>query len=159
MKCDWQSIELEYTTGTHDKEKGLVWLSYRELAIKHDLSFNTLSDYAKKHGWLNKRKDHKNKVNTKALQIIEKGRAEKVAKLEDDLFDVVRGVTTGLLENKNHGNKLITLEIIARVAKSISTVLNDTFKIKESEGFDPEAKKRIDAFINCSAMKGENDER
>ena len=59
MNLNWTKIKNEYISGH---------ISYRKLAEKHNISFNTLKEVAVKEKWYEKRKEQHNKINTKIQQ-------------------------------------------------------------------------------------------
>ncbi|MEE3334245.1 MAG: helix-turn-helix domain-containing protein [Ruminococcus sp.] len=56
---DWLKLKNEYINGN---------ISYRKLAEKYDVSFNTLKDRAKKEKWFDERKKQHNEITTKSQQ-------------------------------------------------------------------------------------------
>lgn len=66
--ADWVSIKAEYCSTD---------ISYRKLAVKHSVSFNTLKDRAIREGWKEQRNTTHNKIATTTQQKI-------VASLSDD---------------------------------------------------------------------------
>ena len=59
MAVDWLAIRNDYISGGG---------SYRKLAEKYGVSFNTLKDKAVEEGWKNLKEEHHNKTTTKAQQ-------------------------------------------------------------------------------------------
>ena len=59
IAVDWNAIRAEYIGGG---------ISYRKLAAKHGVSFNTLKDRAVSEGWSNERENTHNRVTTEAQQ-------------------------------------------------------------------------------------------
>lgn len=58
-RIDWNAIRAEYIGGG---------ISYRKLAAKYGVSFNTLKDRAVTEGWSNKRENAHNRATTEAQQ-------------------------------------------------------------------------------------------
>lgn len=56
---DWKKIKKEYIAGG---------ISYRKLAEKHGVSFNTLEKVARREGWCDLRRQAEEKVATKAVE-------------------------------------------------------------------------------------------
>lgn len=81
-KIAWEKIKNEYITAVPKR-------SYRELAHKYKVSLRRLGAVGAKEGWVRKRKDHWNKVATKALQKTADQIAEEIAEMN------VRHVTAG----------------------------------------------------------------
>lgn len=59
MAVDWLAIRNDYINGGG---------SYRKLAEKYGVSFNTLKDKAVEEGWKSLKEEHHNKTTTKAQQ-------------------------------------------------------------------------------------------
>ena len=72
---EWQKIKAEYISGN---------ISYRELAKKNNISFNTLKDRAVAEQWYQLRQQNHNKTTT---EIVKKNRDKKVKKAVD-IIDV-----------------------------------------------------------------------
>lgn len=68
---DWIKIRNDYINGH---------ISYRKLAEKHNVSFNTLQQKAREQKWFEKKKEQHEKINEKLLQKT----AEKLAEKEAD---------------------------------------------------------------------------
>lgn len=58
-ECDWTDLKTEYASTD---------ISYRKLADKRGISFNTLKDHARKVEWAKARKEYTDKVTKKTLQ-------------------------------------------------------------------------------------------
>lgn len=70
--ADWQAIKTEYiTTDT----------SYRKLAQKHGVSYQTICHRSKEEGWIAEREHHKNTTFTKTLEKISQQEANRAAKI------------------------------------------------------------------------------
>lgn len=66
---DWLKLKNEYINGN---------ISYRKLAEKYGITFQTLRDRAIKEKWFAKRKEQRHKIDTKTTQKT----AEKIAEKE-----------------------------------------------------------------------------
>ena len=88
MKTNWTKVRNEYVNGH---------ISYRKLAEKYDISFNTLKDVALKEKWFEKRKSQHEKIATKTAQKT----AEKIAEQESDLAADINSAATELLKKLN----------------------------------------------------------
>ena len=88
VTLNWNKIKNEYINGH---------ISYRKLAEKHDVSFNTLKEVAIKEKWFEKRKEQHNKIATKT----EQKTAEKIAEKESDLAADIHSAATELLKKIN----------------------------------------------------------
>ena len=78
---DWSKIKAEYISGG---------ISYRSLAQKHGVSFNTLKDMAVREKWTELRTQAHNKATTKMVDVVSTKNAkidDKYYKLVDMLFD------------------------------------------------------------------------
>lgn len=73
---EWSKIKAEYIAGG---------ISYRELAKKHDISFNTLKDIAVAEGWYKLRQQAHNDTTTKIVKTV----SDKNAKIDDKYFRLV----------------------------------------------------------------------
>lgn len=75
---DWNKIRNEYINGN---------ISYRKLAEKHNISFQTLRDRALKEKWFDKRKEQRNKISIKTAQktadLLAKREAERLVRISD----------------------------------------------------------------------------
>lgn len=83
--ADWIKIKTEYINGN---------ISYRKLAEKHNVSFNTLKDIAVQEKWFEKRKEQHNKIAIRAQQKT----AEKLAEKEADRLMRISNAADRLLE-------------------------------------------------------------
>ena len=84
--ADWQAIKTEYiTTDT----------SYRKLAQKYGVNHAVIGQRAKAEKWVDLRRRHIDKTQTKALNTISNKQADRAAKLisvSDLLLDKVKGL-------------------------------------------------------------------
>ena len=83
--ADWIKIRNEYINGN---------ISYRKLAEKHGISFNTLQEKARKEQWFEKRKKQHDKIAEKTRQ----KSAEKLAEAEADRLIRISNAADKLLE-------------------------------------------------------------
>nr|DAZ12950.1 MAG TPA: Protein of unknown function (DUF1804) [Caudoviricetes sp.] len=81
---EWKDIRNEYINGS---------ISYRKLAEKHGISFNTLCNRAKKEEWVEKRKKQHDKINAK----IEQKTVEKIAEIESSRIVRINAAADKLL--------------------------------------------------------------
>ena len=88
MTLNWTKIRNEYINGH---------ISYRKLAEKHGISFNTLKDRAVAEKWFDKKKEQHNRIEIKTQQKT----AEKIAEQESDLAANIHSAATKLLEKIN----------------------------------------------------------
>ena len=81
--ADWKKIKSEYIAGG---------ISYRKLAEKHGVPFNTLKTHAVKEGWNELRQQASQKAATKIVEIESSKQAERMKRLldvSDQLLDAV----------------------------------------------------------------------
>ena len=107
--ADWQAIKTEYiTTDT----------SYRKLAQKYGVNHAVIGQRAKAEKWVDLRRQHIDKTQTKALNTISNKQADRAAKLigvSDLLLDKVKSLLEGNPE----------LLMMPQNIKHISGVLKD----------------------------------
>ena len=73
MAADWQAIKTEYiTTNT----------SYRKLAEKYAVNYQTICARSKAEGWIQLREQHRNKTLTKTVEKIGEKQARRAAKID-----------------------------------------------------------------------------
>jgi uncharacterized protein YjcR len=72
----WSKIKAEYISGG---------TSYRKLAKKYDVSFNTLKDIAVREGWAKLRQQAHNDATTKMVDVV----SDKNSKIDDKYFKLV----------------------------------------------------------------------
>lgn len=72
-KADWNALKIEYVTSS---------ISYRELAKKHDVSFHTLAQTAKRENWADERQKRKDKAVEKAIEAAAKVEAKEHSRIE-----------------------------------------------------------------------------
>ena len=85
---DWNKIKNEYINGH---------ISYRKLADKHGISFNTLKDRAVAEKWFDKKKEQHNKIEMKTQQ----KSVEKISDKNSDLAADIYSAATELLQKLN----------------------------------------------------------
>lgn len=101
-KANWIKIKNEYINSN---------ISYRNLAKKHNVPFQTLRDRALKEKWFNKRKEQRNKIGSKMAQksadiIVEEeldrlSRINSVAdRLLDKMEEAIDQLNNHLVKNK-----------------------------------------------------------
>ena len=85
---NWTKIRNEYINGH---------ISYRKLAEKHGISFNTLKDRAVAEKWFDKKKEQHNRIEIKTQQKT----AEKISEQQSDLAANINKAAVELLEKLN----------------------------------------------------------
>ena len=142
--ADWQAIKTEYiTTDT----------SYRKLAQKYGVNHAVIGQRAKAEKWVDLRKQHIDKTQTKTLNAISSKQADRAAKLisvSDLLLDKVKN----LLETD------ADVLIDPQSMKHISGVLKDLKEIQmiRSDSDMREQEARIDKLRKEAAIEKENNE-
>ena len=118
---DWNKIKAEYIAGG---------ISYRELAKKHDVSFNTLKDIAVGEQWYKLRQQAHNDTTTKIVKTV----SEKNAKIDDKYFKLV-----DMLFDKAEAFIANAPEWNANTLKEMSITMKN---LKECKGVKSEADMR-----------------
>lgn len=112
--ADWQKIKTEYITGN---------ASYRELAQKYGIHRATIGQKAKDEKWVELRRQHADKTQTKILNAVARqqvSRAERLQTVADKLLSKVES----LLETDSE------LPIDTQGMKHLSGVLKDIKEIQ-----------------------------
>lgn len=117
---DWKRIKAEYIAGG---------ISYRKLAEKHGVSFNTLKTHAIEEKWHQLRQQANHKATTKMVETISQKEAKRVININD--------VADKLLEKIN--DVIIGRIFDTQGIKHISSALKD---IKDIKGFKSDADMR-----------------
>ena len=142
--ADWQAIKTEYiTTDT----------SYRKLAQKYGVNHAVIGQRAKAEKWVDLRRQHIDKTQTKALNTISNKQADRAAKLisvSDLLLDKVKSLIEDTPE----------VLILPQNIKHISGVLKDLKDIQmiKSEADLREQEARIDKLRKEAMVEKENNE-
>lgn len=129
-KVNWDKIKNEYVTSR---------ISYRDLAEKHEVPFDTLKYRAKKEKWVEKRKEFRHKVATKSQQkqeVIAENRAEFIEDLEKKILEVEKDI---IIDATNTIKKFMAYGLAidkdvcnakAATQRTIESALNTIHKIK-----------------------------
>jgi hypothetical protein len=142
--ADWQSIKTEYiTTDT----------SYRKLAQKYGVNHAVIGQKAKAEGWVELRRQHIDKTQTKTLDAISKKQVDRAAKLisvADLLLDKVKSLV------EDNPELLINTQSI----KNLSGVLKDIKEVQmiRSEADLREQEARIEKLRKEAMVEKENNE-
>ena len=142
--ADWQAIKTEYiTTDT----------SYRKLAQKYGVNHAVIGQRAKAEKWVELRRQHIDKTQTKTLNAISNKQADRATKLiavSDLLLDKVKS----LLEMDSE------LPIDPQSMKHLSGVLKDLKEIQmiRSDADLREQEARIDKLRKEAMVEKENNE-
>lgn len=118
---DWNKIKAEYIAGG---------TSYRKLAEKHGVSFNTLKDIAVREHWNDLKQQAHNRATTKMVDVV----SDKSAKIDDKYFRLVDKLMSKAEET------IDGLDVWSVTAlKEMSTALKN---LKECKGVKSEADMR-----------------
>ena len=136
MATNWNKIRNEYINGN---------ISYRKLAEKHSISFNTLKEVAVKEKWYEKKKEQHNKIAIKTQQ----KSAEKLAEAEANRLLKISNAADKLLEKIELATEQLDLYLEKTKVKAPVKVkdkktgeIQDAFQEKET--FNVSKKDRID---------------
>ncbi len=123
----WKKIKAEYIAGG---------ISYREIAKKYGVSFNTLKTIAIREKWTELRQQAENRATTKAIENVATGSTKHTANIYD-VADKLLDKITSLLEEEN---------ITTQNVRSLTAALKDIKDIKgiKSELDLKEQEARID---------------
>lgn len=133
---DWKRIKAEYIAGG---------TSYRKLAEKYSVSFNTLKTRAKEEQWYDLRQQKEHKTTTKIVESLSDKDAEKAV-------DII-GVADRLLE------KIFEAAEFVHDTQSIKQLTSAIKDIKEIKGIKSEADMREqEARINKLRKEAEKED-
>ena len=137
---DWDTIKAEYIAGG---------TSYRKLAEKYGVSFNTLSGVAIREGWAKLKKQAQDKSTTKMVDTIANDIAKNAVKI-NDVADKLLDKISYILE--------LSDGIDSQVIKQLTSALKDIKDIKgvKSEIDLKEQEARIDK-LRKDAMEENTD--
>lgn len=139
--ADWNKIKADYIASA---------TSYRKLAEKHGVSFNTLKSHAVDEGWYKLRQQKNEKATTKIIESASDKDAKKAVKIDVAADKLIE--------------KAIELADIvgdAQSLKQLASALNDLAKLKgyKTEADIREQEARIDALkARAAASKPMDDE-
>lgn len=104
-KVDWIKIKNEYINSN---------VSYRNLAQKYNIPFQTLRDRALKEKWVNERKIQRNKIGTKTAQKT----AEKISEEESDRLSRINSVADRLLDKMEEAIEQLNNHLVKNKKKT-----------------------------------------
>lgn len=142
--ADWQSIKTEYiTTDT----------SYRKLAQKYGVNHAVIGQRAKAEKWVELRKQHLDKTQTKTLNAISRKQADRAANLIA-VSDLLLGKVKSLLEADEE------LLVDTSIMKDVSIILKNLKDIQmiRSEADLREQEARIKKLQKEAMVEKENQE-
>lgn len=144
---DWDELKREYVTTN---------ISYRKLAAKYDVDFNSLQYQARKFNWYQERLQFRDKINTKSLEIAQ----EKATDYKSVLYDLAYKVAQQLsdMTEKFGIEKLVKMGIKPRDITGAIKDLEDTLHIK-SEIDLKEQEARIKKLQRDTSIEENNDNR
>lgn len=123
MDCvNWKKIKAEYIAGG---------TSYRELAKKHGVSFNTLKTHAVEERWYTLRQQAYNKATTKMVESISTKEAEKAVDIVD-VADKLLGKIADLVEMVGDADSIKKLTSAIKDLKDIKGIKSEA-DIREQE--------------------------
>lgn len=122
MACDWTKIKTEYITDSNS--------SYRRLAEKYEVSFNTLQCRAKKEGWAKLKRQAQDKITKKTIDKDINKKVDRATRLMDVTDKLLIKIEEAVEELSTEG---IVLD--KSTLKQISGALKD---IKEIQGIKSE---------------------
>lgn len=118
MACDWTKIKSEYITDSKS--------SYRKIAEKYGVSFNTLQCRAKKEGWADLKRQAQDKITKKTIDKDIDKKVDRATRLMDVTDKLLKKVEEAIEELSTAG-----IVLNAQALKQISGTLKD---IKEVHG-------------------------
>lgn len=135
---DWKRIKAEYIAGG---------TSYRKLAEKYGVSFNTLKTRAKEEQWYQLRQQKEHKTTTKIVESLSDKDAEKAVDIID-VADKLLGKISELMD---------AIPLDTQSMKHLTSALKD---LKEIKGFKSDADMREqEARIRNLEKQAEADEK
>ena len=142
--ADWKAIKTEYiTTDT----------SYRKLAQKFGVNYTTICQRSKAEKWIDQRKQHQNKTQTKTLNAISNKQADRAAKLIG-VSDILLNKVKALLEADEE------LLVDTSIMKDVSVILKNLKDIQmiKSDADLREQEARIDKLRKEAMVEKESNE-
>ena len=150
---DWNKLKAEYIAGG---------TSYRKLAEKYDVSFNTLKDIAVQEKWYELKNKAHNDATTKMVNSISNDIAKKSVKI-DDVADKLLEKITNMIEE--HGEILLNSQSLKHITSALKDIkdikgLKSDIDLREQEARINKLRKEAeeeqkDAEIKISICGGE----
>ena len=138
---DWTKIKNEYINGH---------ISYRKLAEKYDISFNTLKDRAVAEKWFEKKKEQHNKIAT----TIQQKSAEKLAEAEANRLVRISKAADRLLEKIEEATEQLDQFIVTQKVKQ-----KEVEYIRQDAGFGKPKKETTKEIENKQVIKADHLDR
>lgn len=117
--ADWQKIKTEYITGN---------ASYRELAQKYGVNKDTIGRKAKDEGWVELRRQHTDKTQTKILEADTRqkvSRAERLLSVTDKLLMKVEAIVDAREPEEMDTQSLRHISATLKDIKDIQMIRSD----------------------------------
>lgn len=143
---DWIKIKTEYITTT---------ISYRKLAEKYDVPFNTLQCRARKEKWVDLRKNHQDNIVTESVKKVE----SKAIDYKSTLYSLAYKIAIQLVEmtEENTVTDLVAIGIKPRDITGAIKDLGDVLHVKSETDLE-EQEARIEKLRKeAQAEQGSND--
>jgi DNA repair exonuclease SbcCD ATPase subunit len=126
--ANWELVETEFITGD---------ISYRKLAEKHSVSFNTLKSKASRDNWAKRKKDFKKGITTKIIkdttELTTKAgmdtTKELISALEEQIQEL-KDTYPAMIKNLNHARTYA--EIIEKITKTICLLTGKPTEINKN---------------------------
>lgn len=132
---NWLKIRNEYINGN---------ISYRKLAEKYSVSFNTLQYRAKKEKWFEERKRQHDKITTKSRQKT----AEKIAEKEANRIARIENAADKLLKKIEIATEQLDQFIVTNMAKQ-----KEIKYVRNKAGFGKPEKETIQEIEHKEVVK------
>lgn len=140
VTLNWTKIRNEYINGN---------ISYRKLAEKHGIVFQTLRDRAIREKWFDKRKKQRDKISLKT----EQKTAEKIAEQESDLAANIYSAANELLKKINIAIEQTDLFIEKTRIKAPTKVRDKSGNVRDGYMEKEEVSLSKKNGINLNAVK------
>lgn len=141
MAVNWNKIRTEYINGN---------ISYRDLAEKHGISFNTLKDRAVAEQWFKKKKEQHNKIEIKTQQKT----AEILAEREADRLLRISNAADKLLEKIEAATEQLDQFIVTNKLKQ-----KEVLYVDDKAGFGKPKKEVIKEVEDKKIIKADHLDR
>jgi hypothetical protein len=122
-KPDWDDIRTEYVTSE---------TSYRKLADKYKINYQTIAKTARAEKWVNKRKEHTNKILTKTSDKIAESKANKLAtiaesadKMADTIHRVMEDTDQFFRRTTLAGEEIVSQKADTKAMKELASAMKD----------------------------------
>lgn len=141
MANDWIKIRNDYINGH---------ISYRKLAEKHNVSFNTLQQKAREEKWFEKRKEQHDKIAEKTIQKT----AEKLAEKEANRLLRISNAADKLLEKIELATEQLDQFIVTNKLKQ-----KEVLYVDDKAGFGKPKKEVIKEIEDKKIIKADHLDR